>query len=137
MKFGTSIKQIMMNMMAILFFVNFLTPVIFGQIWSQNKKCSDLNKIWHKYQTNHAEYDDDIIFYHFFDTCHFWTNLVQKWKVLIVLNEIWHKYRTSHAEYDGDIIFKLFITNLVCCITMEYLSWVDLFLLVFFTHIRK
>ena len=44
MKFGTSIKQIMMNMMAILFFADFLTPAIFGQIWSQNKKCSDLNE---------------------------------------------------------------------------------------------
>ena len=64
MKFGKSIKKIMLNMMmVILFFAKCIENCHFGQIWSKIEKCLVLNEIWHKYQTNHAECDADIIFY--------------------------------------------------------------------------
>ena len=78
MKFCTLIKQIMLNMMETLFLRNLLTPVIFGQIWSQNEMCSLFNEIWYTDQTNYAEYDGDNVFAKFIDTCHFWANLVPK-----------------------------------------------------------
>ena len=62
MKFCTLINQIMLSMMVISIFRNFLTPVIFGQILSQTEMCSVFNEIWYTDQKNYFKHDSDIIF---------------------------------------------------------------------------